>query len=94
MLYEQFDLAEAEPLGGGLRWLVPAGDIDALAKALDEFLAIPLAMLERMGESAHIRALKNHSIDVEASKLAQLIMAVIPQTPQFIDRGIEPREVV
>jgi two-component system cell cycle sensor histidine kinase/response regulator CckA len=24
MLYEQFDLAEAEPLRGGLRWLVPA----------------------------------------------------------------------
>ena len=24
MLYEQFDLAEAEPLKGGLRWLVPA----------------------------------------------------------------------
>src|SRR5262245_5411726 len=24
MLYEQFDLAEAEPLSGGLRWLVPA----------------------------------------------------------------------
>ena len=24
LLYEQFDLAEAEPLDGGLRWLVPA----------------------------------------------------------------------
>ena len=24
MLYEQLDLAEVEPLGGGLRWLVPA----------------------------------------------------------------------
>src|SRR5688572_29584206 len=24
MLYEQLDLAEVEPLGGGLRWLIPA----------------------------------------------------------------------
>jgi hypothetical protein len=24
LLYEQFDLIEAEPLSGGLRWLVPA----------------------------------------------------------------------
>ena len=24
MLYEQFDLSEAKPLSGGLRWLVPA----------------------------------------------------------------------
>jgi colanic acid/amylovoran biosynthesis glycosyltransferase len=66
-------------------WLFPAGDIDALAAALDEFLAVPHEMLERMGESAHVRVLKNHSIDVEAGKLAQLILAAVPQSPMFVD---------
>lgn len=64
-------------------WLFPAGDIDALASTLDEFLAVPHEMLERMGESAHIRALKQHSIDTEAAKLAQLIAATVPQAPQY-----------
>lgn len=64
-------------------WLFPAGDIDALASTLDEFLAVPHEMLERMGESAHIRALKQHSIDTEAAKLAQLIAVATPQAPQY-----------
>jgi colanic acid/amylovoran biosynthesis glycosyltransferase len=73
-------------------WLFPAGDIDALAAALDEFLAVPHEMLERMGESAHVRVLKNHSIDVEAGKLAQLILAAVPQSPMFVDTV--PKECV
>ena len=73
-------------------WLFPAGDIDALAAALDEFLAVPHEMLERMGESAHVRVLKNHSIDVEAGKLAQLILATVPQSPMCVDTV--PKECV
>lgn len=72
-------------------WLVPAGDIDALASALDEFLTVPREMLERMGESAHVRVLKNHSIDVEAGKLAQLILSVIPQSSQYADAGLDTK---
>lgn len=68
-------------------WLFPAGDIDALASTLDEFLAVPHEMLERMGESAHIRALKQHSINTEAAKLAQLIAASAPQAPQYAAVG-------
>jgi glycosyltransferase involved in cell wall biosynthesis len=53
-------------------WLFPAGDVDALAVALQEVLAAPLEKLSAMGEAAHVRALERHSVDIEAAKLAQL----------------------
>lgn len=53
-------------------WLVPAGDIDALASAIEACLAAPLDMLERMGAAAQRRVLERHDIDREASKLAIL----------------------
>lgn len=62
-------------------WLFPAGDVEALAAALDEFLAIPIPTLEKMGELAHVRVLKRHSIDVEAEKLAQLFLSVTSVAP-------------
>ena len=68
-------------------WLFPAGDVDALASALDTFLAVPHATLERMGEAAHLRVLKNHAIDIEARKLAQHIRAAIAPAPGRL--GIE-----
>jgi hypothetical protein len=36
--------------------------------------------------------LKNHSIDVEAGKLAQLILATVPQSPMCVDTV--PKECV
>jgi glycosyltransferase involved in cell wall biosynthesis len=53
-------------------WLIPAGDVDALAAALRRVLATPLETLAAMGEDAHLRAVERHSIDTEAGKLAQL----------------------
>jgi glycosyltransferase involved in cell wall biosynthesis len=53
-------------------WLIPAGDVDALAAALRRVLATPLATLTAMGEDAHQRAVERHSIDTEAGKLARL----------------------
>lgn len=56
-------------------WLFPAGDVDALAAVLEEFLATPVAVLESMGEAGYRRVLERHSVDIEAAKLAQLFHA-------------------
>jgi len=53
-------------------WLFPAGDVDALAAAMEACLATPPDRLARMGEAAHRRALERHDIDTEAAKLAAL----------------------
>jgi colanic acid/amylovoran biosynthesis glycosyltransferase len=56
-------------------WLVPSGDVEALAAALQELLLRPAAELGAMGEAARRRALERHSIDTEAGKLAALFCA-------------------
>lgn len=56
-------------------WLVPSGDVEELARALEEVLARPAAELRAMGEAARRRALERHSIDTEAGKLAALFRA-------------------
>jgi colanic acid/amylovoran biosynthesis glycosyltransferase len=53
-------------------WLVPAGDVDALADAIVECLAASPQELARRGELAHARVLNRHDIDLEAAKLASL----------------------
>jgi glycosyltransferase involved in cell wall biosynthesis len=53
-------------------WLVPAGDVDALADAMAACLASPAESLARMGDSARRRVLERHDIDTEAAKLAAL----------------------
>ena len=51
-------------------WLVPAGDVDALAEAMECLLFCSREKLQVMGEDAHSRMLERHSIDIEAKKLA------------------------
>lgn len=53
-------------------WLFPAGDVDALAGALEALLVTPPEMLATMGEAARTRVLQRHAIDIETGKLAQL----------------------
>ncbi len=53
-------------------WLVPAGDVDQLANAMQTCLAAPAGELARMGQAAHQRVLERHDIDSEAGKLAAL----------------------
>jgi glycosyltransferase involved in cell wall biosynthesis len=65
-----------EPLKSG--WLVPAGDVDLLAKAMTEALNASSLQLAAMGESAYIAVTQRHHIDIEAKKLADLI-----QSPQL-----------
>lgn len=57
-------------------WLFPAGDIDALADALEDFLATSPQALAAMGEAARAQVLRRHAIDVEAAKLARLFQGV------------------
>ncbi len=54
-------------------WLVPAGDAQALAAAIDTLAAVPAAALLRMGQAARAQAFARHDIDTEAEKLAALI---------------------
>jgi len=53
-------------------WLFPAGAVEELAASLEDFLAQPPEVLQRMGDSARERVLQRHDIDLEAGKLAAL----------------------
>jgi colanic acid/amylovoran biosynthesis glycosyltransferase len=56
-------------------WLVPAGDLESLAGAMEECLRTEPEAITRMGESARQRVLQRHDVDKEAAKLAELIEA-------------------
>jgi colanic acid/amylovoran biosynthesis glycosyltransferase len=60
-------------------WLIPAGDIEALANALGELFATPSEVMLKMGEAARARVLSRHNIDVEAEKLRKLFQNSIEQ---------------
>lgn len=68
-------------------WLVPSGDVEALAAALEDALARPAAELRAMGEAARTRALERHSIDTEAAKLAALFRAAAAKASSARRRG-------
>jgi len=51
-------------------WLVPAGDIEALADAMRACLQAPPDQLNAMGAAGRERVLQRHGADVEAAKLA------------------------
>jgi glycosyltransferase involved in cell wall biosynthesis len=56
-------------------WLVPAGDVGALAKAMQACLDAPVETLERMGKSGNKRVCEHHSVDTQAVQLACLFQA-------------------
>lgn len=62
---------------GECGWLVPAGDVDALAAAMLACLAAPADQLRRQGEAARARALARHDIDTETAKLVALFATAI-----------------
>ena len=55
-------------------WLVPAGDVDALATAMRECLDASTTQLQTMGEAARGRVIQRHHIDTEALKLTRLLV--------------------
>src|SRR5260370_35592592 len=58
-------------------WLVPPGDVEALADAMKTCLDTPANKLACMGEAAHERVSARHSVEKQAAKLANLFQAAI-----------------
>jgi glycosyltransferase involved in cell wall biosynthesis len=66
-------------------WLIPAGDLDALTAALEDFLSRAPEELRAMGEAGQRRVLERHSIDREAAKLAALFRGYLQKpTPHAL----------
>lgn len=53
-------------------WVVPAGDTEALAEAMQACLDAPVDVLASMGEAAHVRARARHDVDRAAEILVGL----------------------
>jgi glycosyltransferase involved in cell wall biosynthesis len=53
-------------------WLVPSGDPEALAHAMQTCLDAPIDLIIRMGKAARERVLTHHDVDTEVRKLAKL----------------------
>lgn len=53
-------------------WLVPAGDAEALMRAMQVCLDTPVDVLSRMGEAAYQRVIARHCVDTQAMQLARL----------------------
>ena len=60
-------------------WLFQAGDVVAVAMAMEDFLSRSTKELQVMGQAAHARVLERHSIDVEAAKLSGLFREAMLQ---------------
>jgi glycosyltransferase involved in cell wall biosynthesis len=56
-------------------WLVPPGDVEALAQAMQACLDAPTETLTQMGESARKRVLSRHNVDTQAKQLAALFQS-------------------
>jgi glycosyltransferase involved in cell wall biosynthesis len=61
-------------------WMVPAGDVQDLAKAMREVLIADISELENMGKIGIERVLQNHDIAIETQKLAKLFINLVDQT--------------
>lgn len=59
-------------VAGETGWLVPAGDAEALAAAIDDAATTPNAKLAQMGQLARRRVLARHDVRQEADKLQAL----------------------
>lgn len=54
---------------GETGWLVPAGDVEALAGAMAAMLGTPIDQLERMGQAGAEAVARDHDVRIEARKL-------------------------
>ena len=60
-------------INGENGWLCVAGNVDDLAKVMQEALNTPVNQLQKMGDAAFERVTVRHNIDIEAAKLANHI---------------------
>jgi glycosyltransferase involved in cell wall biosynthesis len=84
-------------------WLVPAGSVDALARAMREALSSPVEELARMGREGARRVARQHDVRIEARKLSTLFAtgppADLPVSPLDLARlgnirGTADRELI
>ncbi len=68
-------------LPGENGWLFPAGDVNAIAAAIETCLATPPEDLAKMGAAARRRVLERHDADTEAAKLVAEFFALSPLSP-------------
>jgi glycosyltransferase involved in cell wall biosynthesis len=61
-------------------WLIPAGSVDAMTRAIKEALATPATELERMGRTAAAAAAARHDAHREAGRLAAIFRQVTAAT--------------
>jgi glycosyltransferase involved in cell wall biosynthesis len=57
---------------GETGWLIPAASVDELASAMEACLSAAPQELQRLGEMGHRRVIARHSIDEQATRLAEL----------------------
>ena len=57
--------------GGENGWLFPAGSIDDLTGAMEDCLSTSAEDIQRMGDAGYGTVIERHSIDIEATKLAE-----------------------
>jgi len=69
----------------GTGWLVPAGDVVALATSIREALTAPLGQLEAMGLAGRCRVIEQHDVLKEAKKLKALVERV---TAKYNESGL------
>jgi colanic acid/amylovoran biosynthesis glycosyltransferase len=60
-------------LDGACGWLVPAGDVERLADAIEACLAAPPERLAVLGAAARSRVVERHAIDDQAAHLLRLM---------------------
>ena len=56
-------------------WLVPAGDVQSLAAAIESCLSTPRHILDQMGDAARERVISRHSVESQVARLAELFKA-------------------
>lgn len=62
---------------GETGWLVPAGDVAALAEALRALAGTPVPELSWMGANGRARVLRRHDVNESATRLRRLIEAAV-----------------
>jgi colanic acid/amylovoran biosynthesis glycosyltransferase len=65
--------------GGEEGWLFPAGDVEAIATAIESGLRATVEELGSMGQRARARALLRHDVDTESAKLLKLFSTITAQ---------------
>ncbi|MEY8829345.1 glycosyltransferase family 4 protein [Sedimentitalea sp. XS_ASV28] len=63
---------------GETGWLVPAGDVDSLAAAMDDSITAGPGRLDEMGIAGQRRARDRHSAETEAARLKALFFGTDP----------------